>query len=65
MIHHLLSSVPYFAAIRPPLELPRRPAPSGYERPPREQNHYVPDYAGELLDSHHRKATDPFPSDTP
>ena len=49
MIHHLLSTVPYFAAIRPPLDLPHRPDPSGYERPPRELSHYVPDYAAELL----------------
>jgi polyphosphate kinase 2 len=49
MIHHLLSTIPYFAAMRPPLELPKRPAPSGYARPPRELSHYVPDYAEELL----------------
>ncbi len=51
MIHHLLSTIPYFAAMRPPLELPHRPDPSGYERPPRELSHYVPDYAAELLSS--------------
>lgn len=52
MIHHLLGTVPYFAAIRPPLELPHRPEPTGYERPPRELSHYVPDYAAELLERH-------------
>jgi hypothetical protein len=31
------------------LDLPNRPEPSGYERPPRELSHYVPDYAAELL----------------
>jgi polyphosphate kinase 2 len=49
MIHHLLSTISYFAATRPPLELPHRPASHGYERPPRELSHYVPDYAAELL----------------
>ncbi|MCX6432414.1 MAG: polyphosphate kinase 2, partial [Actinobacteria bacterium] len=49
MIHHLLSTIPYFAATRPPLDLPHRPGPTGYERPPREQSHYVPDYAAELI----------------
>ncbi|MDO8307402.1 MAG: polyphosphate kinase 2 [Actinomycetota bacterium] len=49
MIHHLLSSIPYFGDVRPPLDLPKRPEPTGYERPPRELSHYVPDYAAELL----------------
>jgi len=52
MIHHLLSTIPYFGATRPPLELPKRPASKGYERPPRELSHYVPDYAAELLLEH-------------
>jgi polyphosphate kinase 2 len=50
MIHHLLSTMPYVAETRPPLNLPHRPAPSGYERPPRELSHYVPDYAAELIE---------------
>ena len=49
MIHHLLSSIPYFAAARPPLALPERPQPTGYERPPRELNRYVPDHAAEVI----------------
>lgn len=49
MIHHLLSTVPYFATTRPPLELPVRPPSSNYARPPRDLNTYVPDYAAELL----------------
>ena len=52
MIHHLLSTIPYFAATRPPLELPHRPAPTGYERPPRELSHYVPDHAADLMAAH-------------
>ncbi len=49
MIHHLLSSVPYYAATRPPMELPPRPPSAGYQRPPRELSHYVPDYVATLL----------------
>lgn len=49
MIHHLLSTVPYVATTRPPLELPVRPPSSNYQRPPRDLNNYVPDYAAELL----------------
>ena len=49
MIHHLLSTIDYFTTLRPPLELPHRPEPKGYERPPRELSHYIPDYASELI----------------
>ncbi len=49
MVHHLLSTVPYYAAQRPPLDLPARPASTGYLRPPRELNTYVPDYAAQLV----------------
>jgi polyphosphate kinase 2 len=49
MIHHLLSTIPYEPVTRPPLVLPERPDGHGYERPPRDLNRYVPDYAGELL----------------
>jgi polyphosphate kinase 2 len=49
MIHHLLSTIPYEAVTRAPLVLPQRPDGHGYERPPRDLNRYVPDYAGELL----------------
>lgn len=49
MMHHFLSTIPYTPAFRPPLELPKRPAATGYQRPPRELNHYVPDYAETLL----------------
>ena len=48
-IHHLLSIVPYVDVVEPPLDLPERPSESGYERPPRELFHYVPDYAASLL----------------
>jgi len=49
MIHHLLSTLDYEAVQRVPLTLPRRPAPTGYVRPPRDTQTYVPDYAATLL----------------
>jgi len=51
MIHHLLSTIPYEQVMRPPLEIPHRPKADGYERPPRDLNNYVPDYAATLLGS--------------
>ena len=45
MIHHLLASVDYHQVQRPPLELPPRPASTGYVRPPRDTQSYVPDHA--------------------
>ncbi|HEX6022789.1 MAG TPA: polyphosphate kinase 2 [Solirubrobacter sp.] len=49
MIAHLLSTLDYEDVARPSLKLPKRPAPRGYERPPRETQTYVPDYAATLL----------------
>ncbi len=54
MIHHFLSTIPYFAAMRPPLELPTRPHSTGYERPPRELSHYVPDHAADVIAKHEK-----------
>lgn len=51
MIAHLLSQVPYEIVERPAIEIPERPASGGYERPPREQQNYVPDYAAEVVAS--------------
>ncbi|MBT2508895.1 polyphosphate kinase 2 [Streptomyces sp. ISL-98] len=48
MIAHLLSSVPYEPVPPPDLELPPRPPSSGYERPPRGLQTYVPDHAAGL-----------------
>ncbi len=60
MIHHLLSTIPYFAAARPPLSLPKRPASKGYERPPRDLDTYVPDHAATVVaESEARKAARP------
>ena len=48
VISHLLSTVPY-EHLEPQLpEIPERPEPSGYERPPREEFRYVPDAAAKL-----------------
>ncbi|MFT4052554.1 MAG: polyphosphate kinase 2 [Microbacterium sp.] len=49
MIHHLLSQIPYQQVQRDPIAIPPRPASGGYERPPRELQNYVPDYASTLL----------------
>jgi polyphosphate kinase 2 len=49
MIAHLLSTIPYYDVIRPPLELPVRPPSRGYERPPRDLQNFVPDHAATLL----------------
>ncbi|MEV0387385.1 polyphosphate kinase 2 [Nonomuraea sp. NPDC050643] len=42
MISHLLSTIPYREVVRPPLEIPDRPAPTGYRRPPRVET-LIPD----------------------
>ncbi|MFF4693299.1 polyphosphate kinase 2 [Streptomyces sp. NPDC001307] len=48
MMAHLLSSVPYHEVPPPVLELPERPPSSGYERPPRDLQTYVPDHTAQL-----------------
>lgn len=48
MISHLLSTVPYYEVPPPKIEMPHRPAPSGYVRPPR-QTTLVPDVASDLF----------------
>ena len=49
MMHHLLSTLPYRHVEQPPLELPKRPKAADYERPPRDTQTYVPDYAATLV----------------
>jgi polyphosphate kinase 2 len=49
MIHHLLSTVDYKELQRVPLELPPRPPSTGYVRPPRDTQIYVPDHASSLI----------------
>ncbi|MGK4579730.1 polyphosphate kinase 2 [Kitasatospora sp. HPMI-4] len=48
MIAHLLSTVPYQEVGRPRVELPVRPPSTGYQRPPRDLQKYVPDHAALL-----------------
>jgi polyphosphate kinase len=48
MIAHLLSSVPYHTVQREPLRLPGRPPATGYLRPPRGLQTFVPDHAATL-----------------
>ncbi|MFD9814493.1 polyphosphate kinase 2 [Streptomyces sp. NPDC059080] len=48
MIAHLLSTVPYTDITPPVLELPPRPPATGYRRPPRDLQNYVPDHAAGL-----------------
>jgi polyphosphate kinase 2 len=47
-IAHLLGSLPYHEVSPPVLELPPRPPSTGYERPPRDLQTYVPDHAASL-----------------
>ncbi|MEU3949747.1 polyphosphate kinase 2 [Streptomyces sp. NPDC029526] len=47
-IAHLLASVPYSDVPPPVIELPERPPSTGYHRPPRELQTYVPDHAAGL-----------------
>ena len=50
MIHHLLESLPYHdIPSRGPVELPERPAGTGYRRPPISVSSYVPDHASSLV----------------
>ncbi|QFG22236.1 polyphosphate kinase 2 [Actinomadura sp. WMMB 499] len=48
MIAHLLSTIPYREVELPSLRLPSRPAPQGYERPPRDTHVPVHDRSAEL-----------------
>ncbi len=49
MIAHLLSTLDYHHIDHPAIVLPKRPKSSGYERPPRDTQSYVPDHAAELV----------------
>jgi hypothetical protein len=50
-ISHLLTQVPYERRKPEPIEVPKRQDDSGYVRPPRDVNNYVPDAAAELAAS--------------
>jgi polyphosphate kinase 2 len=45
MIHHLLTTIPYTFVPPQQLELPARPPSTGYVRPPRDTQKYVPDHS--------------------
>jgi polyphosphate kinase len=47
-IDHLLSTVPYTTVPPPQLGLPARPPTTGYRRPPKDTQHYVPDHAADV-----------------
>ncbi|QYC42498.1 Polyphosphate kinase 2 (PPK2) [Nonomuraea coxensis DSM 45129] len=47
MIAHLLASIPYHEVRRAPLEIPERPPPTGYRRPPR-LGSQIPDVTRDL-----------------
>jgi len=49
MIAHLLSTLDYHEVAQPSMKLPKRPKASGYIRPPRDEQHYVPDHAATLM----------------
>ncbi|EXG79836.1 polyphosphate kinase 2 [Cryptosporangium arvum] len=48
MIAHLLSTVPYQHVSEPKIKLPKRPKSSGYQRPPRDSQRFVPNHAATL-----------------
>ncbi len=47
-IDHLLSTIPYTAVVKEDLDLPERPPTTGYQRPPRDTQTYVPDHSTEV-----------------
>jgi polyphosphate kinase len=47
-IHHLLSTIPYTHVEKARLDLPKRPATTGYQRPPRDTQSFVADHAAKL-----------------
>ncbi|HSJ52077.1 MAG TPA: polyphosphate kinase 2 [Actinomycetota bacterium] len=49
-IAHLLTLVPYQPIDHPRIEIPERQADEGYQRPPREAFHAVPDHAASLIE---------------
>jgi polyphosphate kinase 2 len=53
MISHLLTTLDYREVQRVPLDLPHRPPSTGYVRPPRDAQTYVPDHAATLLGEKH------------
>lgn len=48
MIAHLLTAVPWSPVAPPAIDIPKRPKSKGYERPPKDEQTYVPDHAANL-----------------
>ena len=48
MINHLVTSIDYREIEREPIHLPERPPSTGYVRPPRDTQRYVPDHSATL-----------------
>lgn len=48
-IAHLLSVIPYAPVDSPEVSLPERPPSTGYRRPPKDMQTYVPDHAASLI----------------
>jgi polyphosphate kinase len=48
MIAHLLTAVPWSPVAPPKIDIPKRPTSKGYERPPKDEQTYVPDHASSL-----------------
>jgi polyphosphate kinase 2 len=49
VMHHLLTSIPHEPMTPDVPPVPKRPAPRGYERPPQDDQNYVPDHAADVL----------------
>ncbi|MEY9870895.1 polyphosphate kinase 2 [Streptacidiphilus sp. MAP12-33] len=50
MIAHMLTAVPYVEQPARKITFPKRPGSTGYVRPPRDEQHYVPDHAASLAE---------------
>ena len=48
VIHHLLAQVPYESTDPEPVTIPKRPSAENYERPPVEDQRFVPDHASDV-----------------
>jgi polyphosphate kinase 2 len=48
VIHHLLSQIPYESTEPEPVEIPKRPPAVDDDRPPRDEQRFVPDHASTL-----------------
>jgi hypothetical protein len=54
VISHLLSTIPYTDVQPDVVDIPARPEAVSYDRPPRESQRYVPDYAAKIAKAHRK-----------